>query len=632
MDEGGKSSVGVFAPKRKNLRQVLLNWDIAAIVLLLVAVVSMFEVVIKRLMVDARLDDYQDVVEVVDERFTTALGFVERRELLPYRESLTLISNYSRSLALSLLPHQRSFSLVLLRDGQPTAFAALRTDPDQNLEADRFRAEGELGAAALRRLADSLPESRQPGEPARRFSFELDGEPYIGVVGLLSAQPRRGGVREQEPGPAPLLLVADRQRDFFLAVNRTRNLFLAVMGGILGVILAVKLLSTITATREIREIQARLLEEGRVIRSSGQVGLSLTSPVLSFRETKDLFSSYSDLNRVLAEVGEIIGGLSDPDLFVAVLRNDRSLLEPHDTSMSVLFIDVVGFTAIAESQGTRSMRIINRIWDCVEQAVSRHGGKVNKYIGDAALILFSGSGSKDALAAVQTAAELLQDVDSLSHELGVELNFRVGLDHGELVYGRTGSARKYELGVIGDPVNTASRLEALNRRYGTQILLSGAILQAARLTDTSTDLQGELKLLHLDRVRPKGKKIPIDLFTLVKFDAEGRHFLGAKTVLEAETLEAYEKLEKACRAGLAYWKKGEQQRGEQLWSRLAQGFARLWLGSHFAPGGVLLQRLVKASEIRLLKAEPITWLKRRSVEVQPPREDWLLHGAPELAK
>ena len=50
----------------QRVRQVLLNWDIAAIVLLLVAVISMFEVVIKRLMVDARLDDYQDVVEVVD--------------------------------------------------------------------------------------------------------------------------------------------------------------------------------------------------------------------------------------------------------------------------------------------------------------------------------------------------------------------------------------------------------------------------------------------------------------------------------------------------------------------------------------------------------------------------------------
>jgi len=632
LDKGGKSSGGVFASKRKHLRQVLLNWDIAAIVLLLVAVISMFEVVIKRLMVDARLDDYQDVVEVVDERFTAALGFVEQRELLPYRESITLISNYSRSLALSRLPHQHSFALVLLRDGQPNAFAALRNDPDGDLEAERFRTDEELGAAAFGKLAASLPGSRQSGETAQRFTFELDGEPYIGVVGLLSAQPRRGNAREQEPGPAPLVLVADRQRDFFLAVNRTRNLFLAVMGGILGVILAVKLLSTITATREIREIQGRLLEEGRAIRSSGRVGLSLTSPVLSFRETRDLFSSYSDLNRVLADVGEIIGGLSDPDLFVAVLKNDRSLLEPHDTSMSVLFLDVVGFTAIAESQGTRSMQIINRIWDCVEQAVSRHGGKVNKYIGDAALVLFPGSAPQDAAAAVQTAAELLRDVDSLSGELGVELNFRIGLDHGELVYGKTGSARKYELGVIGDPVNTASRLEALNRRYGTQILLSGAILQAAQLTDESTDLQGELKLLHLDRVRPKGKKIPIDLFTLLQFEAEGQHFLGAKRVFEAQTLEAYEKLEKACRAGLAYWKKGEQQRGGQLWSRLAQGFARLWLGSHFTPGGVLLQRLVKASEVRLLKAEPRTWLKRRSVEIQPPGEDWLLHGAPELAK
>ncbi len=632
MDKGGKSSGDTFASKRKYLRQVLLNWDIAAIVLLLVAVISMFEVVIKRLMVDARLDDYQDVFEVVDERFTAALGFVEQRELLPYRQSITLISNYSRSLALSLLPHQHSFVLVLLRDGQPNAFAALRNDPDKNIEVERFRTDEDLGAAAFGKLAASLPGSRQSGEAAQRFTFELDGEPYIGVIGLLSAQPRRGNAREQEPGPAPLLLVADRQRDFFLAVDRTRNLFLAVMGGILGVILAVKLLSTITATREIREIQVRLLEEGRAIRSAGQVGLSLTSPVLSFRETTDLFSSYSDLNRVLADVGEIIGGLSDPDLFVAVLKNDRSLLEPHDTSMSVLFLDVVGFTAIAESQGTRSMRIINRIWDYVEKAVNRHGGKVNKYIGDAALILFPGCAPQDAAGAVQTSAELLRDVDSLSQELGVQLNFRMGLDHGELVYGKTGSARKYELGVIGDPVNTASRLEALNRRYGTQILLSGTTLQAARLTDTSKDLQGELKLLHLDRVRPKGKKIPIDLFTLVQCEAEGQQFLGAKRVFEAQTLEAYEKLEKACRAGLAYWKKGEQQRGEQLWSRLAQGFARLWLSSHFTPGSVLLQRLVRASEIRLLKAEPRTWLKRRSVEVRPPGEDWLLHGAPELAK
>jgi adenylate cyclase len=145
---------------------------------------------------------------------------------------------------------------------------------------------------------------------------------------------------------------------------------------------------------------------------------------------------------------------------------------------AILFVDVVGSTAFSAGRDPRDVvTTLNRFFGLVVEAVTVHGGWINKFEGDAALCVFGAPAThSDASGAALAAARELQ------RRLRVELDgleAAIGLSAGQVVAGNIGAAQRYEYTVIGDPVNEAARLTELAKTRPSRLLASEDIVRRA---------------------------------------------------------------------------------------------------------------------------------------------------------
>jgi adenylate cyclase len=148
----------------------------------------------------------------------------------------------------------------------------------------------------------------------------------------------------------------------------------------------------------------------------------------------------------------------------------------------VMFVDIRGFTAAASRRAPAEVVArLDAAFAVLVEVVDRHNGIVNKFLGDGFLAMFgapieSPRAAQDAVAAAREMVAALARADRGSDW---PLRIGVGIHIGEVVTGNVGSPRRKEYTVIGDTVNLASRIEALNKEFGSQILISDAVHAAA---------------------------------------------------------------------------------------------------------------------------------------------------------
>jgi adenylate cyclase len=156
---------------------------------------------------------------------------------------------------------------------------------------------------------------------------------------------------------------------------------------------------------------------------------------------------------------------------------DRLLAAGSTTSsdarqVAVMFVDIRGFTAAARARTPQEVVLV--------EIVDRNGGIVNKFLGDGFLALF-GAPLDDPDAprrAVTAAREMLAAIEQHNVRSDWPLRIGIGLHLGQVVAGNVGSPRRKEYTVIGDTVNLASRIEGLNKEFGSQLLISDTVHQA----------------------------------------------------------------------------------------------------------------------------------------------------------
>ncbi len=162
---------------------------------------------------------------------------------------------------------------------------------------------------------------------------------------------------------------------------------------------------------------------------------------------------------------------------------ERLLLEGTSTQsdlrqVAVMFVDFRSFTAGARSRPPQD--VVDRLdgaFAVLVEILDRHGGIVNKFLGDGFLALFGApfEAEDPAHRAVAAAREMLDAMERINEGSSWPLRIGIGIHFGEVVAGNIGSPRRKEYTVIGDTVNFASRLEALNKEFGSQLLISSAV-------------------------------------------------------------------------------------------------------------------------------------------------------------
>lgn len=178
--------------------------------------------------------------------------------------------------------------------------------------------------------------------------------------------------------------------------------------------------------------------------------------------------------------------------------------------ITVFFSDIRGFTTMSESRTPREIfDLLNLYFEHTAPAVNRHGGFIDKFIGDAIMALFPGSAVAAALAAV----EMQQQLAKLNATLGDSaMGTGVGLHTGMLTLGTVGTAERMDTTVIGDTVNLSARIEGLTKRYGARVLLS-------EVTAEEIPEDANLTLRMVGRAQVVGKTTPTTLYELLEAES-----------------------------------------------------------------------------------------------------------------
>jgi adenylate cyclase len=172
--------------------------------------------------------------------------------------------------------------------------------------------------------------------------------------------------------------------------------------------------------------------------------------------------------------------------FAAMLaERDEPLGAVRRQNVGVLFADIVGFTRMAEAMAPEAVvTMLRQFHDRMTAQIFACGGSVEKYIGDEIFAVFGvpEPGGEDATNALKCAQAMLVALDAWNRERGTanepRLSMGIGLNYGPAVLGDVGSAQTLSFTVIGDTVNTASRLQGLTRTLETPLVVGDTVVQA----------------------------------------------------------------------------------------------------------------------------------------------------------
>ena len=265
----------------------------------------------------------------------------------------------------------------------------------------------------------------------------------------------------------------------------------------------------------------RLLLEGTREVEAGHLDRSIE--VITRDEIGQLSAAFNRMIEQLRHkerIRETFGRYIDPRVVEGLINQPKlAAAEGQRRVMTIMFCDMKGFTTLSEGMTPQGLvKVMNRYLSTMSEPIRRHGGVIDKYIGDAIMAYWGPpfvEETDEGQFACLAASEMIKRIAPLREEvtelLGVrviptECDVRIGVATGEALVGSIGSEIMMNYTVMGDTVNLAARLEAANKLYGSRSLIAAATI--AKTDDT-------IQFREIDRLMVAGQTQPQAVFELL---------------------------------------------------------------------------------------------------------------------
>lgn len=419
---------------------------------------------------------------------------------------LTRVSNFLSQLTVG----KSAGAFILERDGKVVA----SPDPDAS-ELMELKTDHPLFAVAVDAIRNAKAYEPGEGQPFNT-TVTRDGKAYQAVITPISF-------------PGWSLVTVVPESEFLGPVQMTiRNLviglaILIVFAGLLSAWLAQRLIAAplIKVVNEIRHVERFDLD--KVQRHPSRLA-----------EIQNLSGAIGDMAQGLAAFRKYIPA----DLVRRLISDGNGArLGGAVRPMSVMFIDLAGFTGMSERLGDRIIPLLSRYFDSVSAQIQSHNGTIDKFIGDAVMAFWGAPASNPdhAVDCCRAALACRRAVEEacLVDDHGQPVRIRIGINSGDMLVGNIGSEVRLNYTVIGDAVNIASRLESTNKVYGSTIIIG----------PETRRLAGErIVVRELDRLAVYGRVGGLQIYELLGMAGEVDGPL--------DWVASYE-------AGLAAWRAGD---------------------------------------------------------------------------
>ncbi len=219
------------------------------------------------------------------------------------------------------------------------------------------------------------------------------------------------------------------------------------------------------------------------------------------------------------KIENVLGKYISKDIKNKILKNKSDIgLGGKHSEITVMFADIRGFTSLSESRKADEVSLLlNEYFSELEPVINKYHGVINKFIGDAVLVVF-GDPDQDknhARNAVKCAYELRKKVKIIKQkwidEGKPKIDIGIGINTGEAFIGNVGTKNRFEYTVIGDTVNIASRIEDYNKIYKTHILIS---------ENTYRKISQIADVIKIREVYIKGKSNKINIYEVLRITEE----------------------------------------------------------------------------------------------------------------
>lgn len=215
-------------------------------------------------------------------------------------------------------------------------------------------------------------------------------------------------------------------------------------------------------------------------------------------------------------LNKLFGRYVSPSVLEKILEDPEGPnLEGEHTNVSILFSDVKDFTKIAErTKPEKLLSLLNEYLGLMTGIVFKNGGALDKFMGDGLMAFFGAPVSQNdhAQRAISTAIEMCSEVDRLKEkwlkETSLEFDIRIGIHSGEIIVGNVGSALRMDYTIMGENVNLAARLEGVNKKFNSRIIISEA---------TYNQIKERIEAKPLGRTRVRGIIKPVNIYQVFGF-------------------------------------------------------------------------------------------------------------------